>query len=167
MTEQVISRDDECCLSNRVGMTFMTEQVIRYTSPFMFDHTFFCLASLRHATSLHVSTLEYLCRDFHNACYGSEPSSGCQDTVRLCIGMAVGIFLVYVGSPLSFSMWRKPGLPSGKWRMPATLFGTSRRLMHRVRPGISELAPLVNEVKPPRSCEGQEGEKTHREEGWG
>ena len=120
MTEQVISRDDECYLSSRIGMTFMTEQVIRYTSPFMFDHTFFCLTYLRHATSLHVSTLEYVCSDFYSDCYGMEPSSGCQDTVRLRIGMAVGICFVYVVSLLSFSMWRKPGLPSGKWRMPAT-----------------------------------------------
>ena len=37
--------------------------------------------------------------------------------------------------------------------------------MHRIRHGISEPAPLVNEAKPPRSCEGQEGKKAHQEDG--
>ena len=111
MTEQVISRDDKVCLSNQGGSTLMTEQVISHTSPFMIDHIFL-FNHLQHDISLHVYALNLFqhifqntmrdrngmtvsCMCLYNLCHSSGTSSGCLDTVRLCLGMAV-VFVSYV-----------------------------------------------------------------------
>ena len=78
---------------------------------------------------------------------------------------AVDFFLALFVNRAILRIWRKPVLLSGQWRKPATFCGKSRRLMHRIRLGIAALAPFSCEAKPPRSCEGQDGEKTRMGEG--